>query len=161
MNKRAEELIKKLKLIPHPEGGYFIETYRSSICFNSPVVNDKRCLVTDIYFLLVKGQISRFHRVRHDEIWHFYEGAPLSLIEIDPSTFNLCSTHLGSGRDLLKYQHIIKAGNWQTARSLGDYSLSGCTVSPGFEQNDFLFLKDSKKDMDKIISKYPALVKHI
>ena len=89
MNKRAEELINILELSPHPEGGYYKEVYRSKSELSSPKNNKVRNAVTDIYFLLVSGQISRFHKVIHDEIWNFYEGAPLELIEIEPDTLEI------------------------------------------------------------------------
>ena len=81
-----QNLIDKYKLVPHPEGGYYAVLYESEQTVMSPVVNKDRKAVTHIYFLLLKGQVSIFHKVAHDEIWNFYEGDPLKLIK-----YNRCN----------------------------------------------------------------------
>jgi len=78
-----QSLIRTYNLAPHPEGGYYRELYRSTLNVNSSAVNEERAAVTHIYYLLLKGDISRFHVVKHDEIWHVYGGAPLKLIQYD------------------------------------------------------------------------------
>jgi len=78
-----EHLIEKYNLAPHPEGGFFREIYRSGQCVESPIAGARRDAVTHIYFLLIAGQVSRFHRVLHDEIRNHYEGAPLRLLRFD------------------------------------------------------------------------------
>jgi predicted cupin superfamily sugar epimerase len=155
MNKRAETLIQLLKLSTHPEGGYYRETYRSDIKVKSPQNNQLRNTVTDIYFLLVSGQISRFHQVLHDEIWHFYEGDPLELVELQYANLEITKTILGGGKDQVNYKHCIKGGNWQAACSLGEYSLAGCTVAPGFDFSDFKLLKEDQDLSSAILQKYP------
>lgn len=137
MDPRARELIEKLELLPHPEGGFYREVYRSETSVTSPVHAEQRNTVTDIYFLLTEGQISRFHKVVHDEIWHFYEGAPLRLIDITP---DLTLREITLGRDTFSYKHTIQGQHWQAARSTGAYTLVGCTVAPGFDFSDFSFL---------------------
>jgi len=137
-----EDLIKKYKLVPHPEGGYFNEIYQSNLHLESPVTGEKRPAVTHIYFLLLRGQISRFHRVVHDELWHFYEGAPLSLILYDGDKIK--KERIGPGKN---YMAVVPGNVWQAAESTGQYSLVGCTVAPGFDFADFSFLNDSAGDL--------------
>ena len=158
MNKRALELIDVLKLSPHPEGGYYREVYRSESKLISPVNGEMRNSLTDIYFLLVSGQISRLHRVVHDEIWHFYEGDPLELIEVQSDDLKTSKILLGGDDDIVRYKHCIKGGNWQAAYSTGGYSLVGCTVGPGFDFTDFEFLKDNADACSIVLDKNPKLL---
>ncbi len=157
MIKRAQELIKILALSPHPEGGYYKEIYRSKNKIISPKNNEIRSAVTDIYFLLFAGQVSRLHKVAHDEIWHFYEGDPLALVEIEADNLQVARILLGDKNTVPKYQHCIEGGNWQGAYSSGDYSLVGCTVAPGFDFSDFEFLKDNQSMCADILAKKPLL----
>ena len=120
MTAEADRLIALLELAPHPEGGHFRETFRDD--------NEGRAHSTAIYFLLKAGEASRWHRVDAAEVWHFYRGAPLEL-RIGKQRFVL-------GPDIDEAQApqiVVPAGEWQAARSLGDYSLVGCTVAPGFD----------------------------
>jgi predicted cupin superfamily sugar epimerase len=120
----ADTLIARLGLEPHPEGGHFRETFRDS--------NSGRAHSTAIYFLLKAGEASRWHRIDAAEVWHFYRGAPLEL-KIGGHVHIL-------GPDLSKDEQpqlVVPAGTWQAARSLGDYTLVGCTVAPGFEFSKF------------------------
>jgi predicted cupin superfamily sugar epimerase len=120
----ADRLIELLDLKPHPEGGHFRETFRDG--------NPGRAYSTAIYFLLRAGEESRWHRVDAAEVWHFYRGAPLELC-IGKQAYIL-----GSDIDAAQApQIVVPAGAWQAARSLGDYTLVGCTVAPGFEFNHF------------------------
>tara|TARA_Y100001960_G_C14436689_1_gene710461 strand:+ start:34 stop:441 length:408 start_codon:yes stop_codon:yes gene_type:complete len=120
------ELIKKLKMIPHPEGGYFVESFR-----------DKENNVSLIYYLLKKNQRSHWHRLKKNEILHFYQGDPM-LVYV--SEDGLTSNTLSLGNDINNNENIhlvIKAGSWFSMKSKGKYSLIGCTVSPGFNYSDF------------------------
>ncbi|NUM79896.1 cupin domain-containing protein [bacterium] len=130
----AEDIIRELHLQPHPEGGAFRETYRSSI---EAKISDPRSVCTAIYFLLREHQRSEWHRVKHDEIYHFYYGSPLELLMISPQgefTRSIFGVNLQDGE---RPQIIVPANYWQSACSLGDYTLYGCTVSPGFDFKDF------------------------
>lgn len=122
----ADEIIAALGLAPHPEGGYFRETFRD------PATDGGRARSTAIYFLLKGGQISRWHRVDAVEVWHWYAGAPLMLAIAPPdgpaATLRL-GTALGEGE---RPQGVVPTGHWQQAWSLGDWTLVGCTVAPGF-----------------------------
>ena len=137
--KSADDWIKKLKLEAHPEGGYFSETYRSSETLPKRY-NKVRSFSTAIYFLLKSGEVSAFHRLKSDEIWHFYEGSALSLFILNPKTKKLETFRLG--RDPEKgetFQVVIPAGRWFGAcvEDKKYFSLIGCTVAPGFDFEDF------------------------
>lgn len=136
MTTEADRLIQLLDLKPHPEGGYFRETFRDGS--GSATVDAKgRPHSTAIYFLLKAGQVSRWHRVDAAEVWHFYRGAPLEL------KIGRDSYALGSNIDEAQVpQLVVPAGVWQSARSLGDYTLVGCTVAPGFEFSAFEMAPD-------------------
>lgn len=137
-NLSADDIIKKLNMTPHPEGGYFKEVYRSFDVVYSEKASSERSALTDIYFLLKEGEISRFHKVLHDEIWNFYFGAPLRLID----HFNSELNEIILGKENLNFKYTIKANHWQAAESTGEFTLVGCTVAPGFDFNDFSFMED-------------------
>ena len=129
MTTEADRLIRLLDLKPHPEGGHFRETYRDG--------NQGRAHSTAIYFLLKAGEVSRWHRVDAAEVWHFYRGAPLEL-KIGKDTYVL-----GADIDEAQVPQLVVPPNaWQAARSLGDYTLVGCTVAPGFEFSKFEMAPD-------------------
>jgi predicted cupin superfamily sugar epimerase len=124
----AAQIIKLLNLRPHPEGGWYGETFRAE------AVDDRRPSSTAIYYLLEADQVSAWHRVDADEVWHHYAGAPLVLTLSPPDGVGAKSLHLGS--DLMagqRPQAVVPAGWWQAAESLGAFSLVGCTVAPGFD----------------------------
>ena len=161
MNNRALTLIDMLELSPHPEGGYYKEMYRSETKVLSPCSRATRNAVTDIYFLLMAGQVSRFHRVLHDEIWHFYEGDPLELVEIEPELTEITKIVLAGKSDNPKYKHCVRGGNWQAASvkegAKGAYSLVGCTVAPGFDFADFEFMEQNGAVQSTLLAKFPEL----
>jgi uncharacterized protein len=124
----AHEVIRLLDLKPHPEGGHFRETFR-----DGREVDGARAASTAIYFLLARGECSRWHRIDATEIWHWYAGAALEL-EISAAAGRREIMRLGS--DLMageRPQAIVPAHVWQAAQTLGDWTLAGCTVAPGFE----------------------------
>lgn len=131
----ARTLIEKLDLKPHPEGGCYREIYRSSERVQT--ARGARCAITTIYYLLERDQFSRWHVVESDEIWHFYEGSPLELLAYDPQARVLTRYLLGNTSGDQERVAVIRKGIWQAARSLGDFSLGGCDVGPGFEFEDF------------------------
>jgi len=127
----AADIIRLLDLKPHPEGGYFRETFRDG------AAADGRAHSTAIYFLLKAGEISRWHRIDAAEIWHFYRGAPLEL-RIGKDIYVL-----GPNVDEAQApQVVVPPHAWQSAKSLGDYTLVGCTVAPGFEFAHFEMAPD-------------------
>jgi predicted cupin superfamily sugar epimerase len=130
---RAEELIASLALEPHPEGGWYRQVYRSSDRVLRQHDRAVRSALTTIYFLLVEGTSSAWHRVQSDEAWHFYEGDPLELLTRDRESDAPLSTILDAAHRV----HVVPARQWQAARPRGAYTLVGCTVGPGFEFEDF------------------------
>lgn len=141
--KTKEYWVKQLGLIEHPEGGYYKETYRSPLQIDLSSVNKnwdgKRSLSTGIYFLLEKNNFSAFHRIKSDELWHFYGGDPITIHMID-SNGEYKSQDVGS--DLEKgevLQYLVPANTWFASEIKGDrnYALVGCTVSFGFDFKDF------------------------
>lgn len=127
----AQEIIRVLGLKPHPEGGHYRETFRDERG------DGKRAASTAIYFLLAEGEVSHWHRVDAVEIWHWHAGALLRLSIAPPDGV---SSDVILGPDLAagaRPQGIVPAGYWQSARSLGAWTLVGCTVAPGFQFETF------------------------
>jgi predicted cupin superfamily sugar epimerase len=150
--------IKELGLERHPEGGYYKETYRSGELITPAGLPERfhgpRCFSTAIYFLLSGQEVSHLHRIKSDEIWHFYEGDTLSIhvIEPDGKYWNIrLGQDIASGGTL---QGVVPAGCWFGAKveDPGSYCLAGCTVAPGFEFEDF-----EMADRDTMIEVYPHL----
>ncbi|MCG8356840.1 MAG: cupin domain-containing protein [Kiloniellales bacterium] len=127
----ADQIIDRLALMPHPEGGHFRETYR-----HEPA-DGGRGATTAIYYLLKAGEVSHWHRIDAVEIWHWYAGGPL-VLSISENGHDAEALHLGP--DLAQGQRpqaVVPAGAWQAAESLGAWSLVGCTVAPAFEFDGF------------------------
>src|SRR5262249_8184331 len=156
MNNRAKELISKLGLQPHPEGGYFREVFRSAHQVQPTDQRSARSALTTIYFLLTKGQYGRWHRVASDEVWHFYEGDPLELYWIDERDV-VHQEVLGTGASNAQRMCVVPAGGWQAARLLGEYSFLGVDVAPGFEFQDFEMLSEGSPAFAHITSLRPDL----
>lgn len=129
----VREIIRLLDLAPHPEGGWFRETFRD------PNLKDGRSVGTAIYYLLEAGDVSHWHRVDASEIWHWYAGGPLVLTQsVDGKRETTTSRQLGPDlRQGQSPQIIVPTGVWQTAETLGAWTLCGCTVAPGFEFSGF------------------------
>jgi len=134
----ASDLIARLGLKPHPEGGWYREMHRAADRVET--ARGPRAAITTIYYLLEQAQISRWHVVSSDEIWHFHAGAPLELLVYSPETGVAQRRVLGLPDVERQPIGIVRAGEWQAARSLGAYSLVGCDVGPGFEFEDFRFV---------------------
>ena len=161
MDARAAQLITSLSLTPHPEGGYFREVYRSAVRVQTARGRGERAALTTIYFLLAEGQVSRWHRVASDEVWHYYEGAALELFAADEG-FEAVTRHIvGAAGDSAFPVHVIPAGQWQAARSTGAYTLVGCTVAPGFEFADFEMLDPLSRDAQTIRRAHPDAARFI
>ncbi len=139
---RARALVDQLGLAPHPEGGHYRQVYRSKDRVWPADDRTARASLTTIYFLLTSGTHSRWHRVQSDEAWHFYEGGPVELLVADPELRRIERITLGSLASGNRPVYVVPAGWWQAARPVGTYGLVGCTVAPGFEFDDFGFLRD-------------------
>jgi len=139
----ADKIISKLKLQPHPEGGYFRETYRSTGEIKKENLDHRftgnRNFSTCIYFLLTSETFSAFHKIHQDEIWHFYDGSPIRLHMITPP----CEySQIIIGRDIDQGQvpqFVVPGESWFAAEVVNknDFTLVGCTVAPGFDFSDF------------------------
>jgi uncharacterized protein len=129
----AADVIRLLDLKPHPEGGYFRETFR-----DTRHIDGGRAASTAIYFMLARGDRSHWHRIDAAEVWHWHAGAPLALDTAERDTGPVTRATLGP--DLAageRPQAIVPARVWQAATSLGDWTLVGCTVAPGFAFSRF------------------------
>jgi predicted cupin superfamily sugar epimerase len=151
----ADHIIEKFNLIEHPEGGYFTEKFRSHEKINKGLperFQGGHSLYTSIYFLLKGNDISAFHILKSDEIWHFYEGTTLLIHTILNDGF-VNTVRLGRkyNKDDV-FQHLIKAGTYFCAEveDKSSYSFVGCTVSPGFEYSDFTLCK-----RNELLNLYP------
>lgn len=169
---QKELLVKTFELQPHPEGGYYKETYRSEgkLITNDPPHHfpNHRNYSTAIYFLIEVNNFSALHRIKSDEIWHFYEGDALEVIEIDIEG-NLIKTQVG--RDITNgqtYQYTVKAGHWFGSRVLkggpfntlrAGFSFVGCTVSPGFDFNDFELA--NYNDLSRLFPQHSSIIKEL
>jgi len=142
MSEQVSLWIEQLGLEKHPEGGWYKETYRSSETVSSDGLPDRfdgeRSFCTSIYFLLSGDEFSALHRIKQDELWHFYGGDGLSVHVIDKSgaySEKKLGANLEQGES---FQHVVEAGDWFGASvAPGAYALVGCTVAPGFDFADF------------------------
>ena len=156
MHPRAEFLIRELQLEPHPEGGFYRRVFESATRLPGG-----RAAVSSIFFLLLQGGASRWHRVDADEAWHFYEGAPLDLWTADEAFEAVTCRRLGPvGPDIVPV-HVVRAGEWQAAATTGDYTLVGCSVGPGFDFADFAMLRDDPAAAARLTASHPAAVRFI
>jgi hypothetical protein len=139
----TNQLIQKYNLEPHPEGGWYKQTYKSNEEIPADALPERfgasRAFSTAIYFLLEKGNFSAFHRIKSDECWHFYAGDPLFIYIIE-QTGELKIVSLGSNYEKgQSFQYVVPANCWFASRPApgSEYCFVGCTVSPGFEFEDF------------------------
>lgn len=156
VNKEVINLVSKLNLLPHPEGGYYKETYRSTGIIEKQALadnfNGNRNFCTGIYFLLTSDNFSAFHRIKQDEMWHFYSGSPLLVHVIYPDG-NYIAHEVGMDVEKNQFpQLVVPAGCWfaSSVKNSNDYSFVGCTVAPGFDFNDF-----ELANRDDLIEQYP------
>ena len=155
--------IETLGLIRHPEGGWFCETYRSAGSIPAGALPERfqgaRSLCTAIHFLLELDEISALHRIKSDEIWHFYAGAPLTVHIITPEgdhrqTLLGCEPSRGG-----RFQGVVPAGCWFGAETCGRFSLVGCTVAPGFDFADFEMA--IRSDLLEQFPQHATLITHL
>jgi len=157
MNRHTADFwIRHLQLNKHIEGGWYSEVYRSALVFNKEQLpsafESERNACTHIYFLLEKNEFSAFHKIKSDELWHFYAGDPFIIYEIDENgktKEHLLGNNIENGESLFC---VIKAGNWFASKLAdgSEYGLAGCTVAPGFDFNDFEMAK-----RDSLLQAYP------
>ena len=154
-NLSAKELVDYYHLKPHPEGGYYSETYRCNETIEAgalpPRFHGKRSFSTAIYFLLEQENFSAFHRIKSDECWHFYSGECLHVYVIHPDG-ELQIIKLGNNINTGEsFQAVVPSGCWFASAPAGSYALVGCTVAPGFDFADFVLA-----EADELAKQYPA-----
>lgn len=157
MHARVEELIRTLRLQPHREGGHFAEVFRSPRLVRPRGADGDRSALTTIHFLLAAGEVSRWHRLDADEIWHFYEGAPLALWLLDSGARILSRARLGADAPGDVRVQAVPAGSWLAARPTGDYALAGCTVAPGYEDAGFMLMRDVPDVAGAVRERFPEV----
>jgi uncharacterized protein len=165
MNNKAEFYISKLQLIPHPEGGYYKEVYRSDEIIETIHLparyKSSRKFSTSIYFLLKNDQVSNFHKLKSDEIWHFYDGCGVKIYVIEKSGIKreiLLGNKLEYGE---LPQVVIEKNSWFGAELLNksSFCLVGCTVSPGFEFKDFKL--GEREKLLKLFPQHEKIIKKL
>jgi uncharacterized protein len=158
MELSVAKIVERLQLSRHPEGGWFRESYRASEAIAADALPTRfgagRSFCTGIYFLLERGDISALHRIKSDELWHFYAGSGLTVQVIDPDGEYRA---LKLGQDLAggeSFQAMVPAGSWFGAEVSGPgaYALVGCTVAPGFDFADFEMGK-----REELLADFPGL----
>lgn len=156
MTENQEFYIQHLNLLPHPEGGYYREVYRSELSLSAgalpKIFGASRQVSTSIYFLIGKLNFSAFHRIKSDETWHFYEGSALEVLEL-LADGSLKKTSIG--KNLAQgdhFQYTVKANTWFASRvkAGGEFSLVGCSVAPGFDFEDFELAR-----RNELLEKFP------
>lgn len=165
MNKDFKYWVEKLEMLPHPEGGFYKETYRSKGSISEVELglgfNGDRSFCTAIYFLLTAENFSAFHKIASDELWHFYAGDGLDISVIHPNGEYEC-IHLGNGEtEDQVFQALVPAGAWfasQPSNNKG-WALVGCTVAPGFDFEDFEMAK--RVNLIKEYPQYKEVIEHL
>ena len=158
---RARALIDALRLVPHPEGGWYREIFRSSREVQPQDARSLRSALTTIDFLLLPGEFSAWHRVQSDEVWHLLEGGPLRLALLSPSLDAIHEVELAAAGPDTAPRAVVPAGWWQAAEATRDFAYVGATVGPGFEFRDFTFARDDAVASDTIRRLRPDLVRLI
>jgi predicted cupin superfamily sugar epimerase len=153
--------VEKLALLPHPEGGFYKETYRSPVEANFAGFDGSRNAVTGIYFLLTKDNFSAFHKIESDEMWHFYAGDSLEIYRFSPQG-DLEIINLGLDLEQGEVpQAVVPKDCWFASRvkSGGDYALVGCTVAPGFDFQDFELA--NRADLLKLYPQFTEIIEQL
>lgn len=156
---RAAELVRELALQPHPEGGWYRETFRSAQQVLPGDGRPRRSALTTIDFLLERGQFSAWHRVASDEVWHLLEGGPLRLWLMPPTLDRVQGVGLGPVAAGQAPRHTVPAGWWQAAEPVAEHALCGATVGPGFDFEDFSFLREDALALAALRRWRPDLVR--
>jgi len=146
---RKQQLIETLALSPHPEGGYYRQTFIDQSVID--LGEKTRHFSTAIYYLLAAGNFSTWHRIQSDEVWHHYEGGIVEVCALNPEDKTLQRFLLGELSEQASPQNVVPKGWWFAARLIeGDYALCGCTVAPGFDFADFEIA-----ERELVLAEYP------
>lgn len=155
MMQTAVNYIEKLNLIEHPEGGYYREVYRAKGTIKREALPESfkgyRAFATSIYYMLQGEQVSKFHRIQSDELWHFYAGSAMVVTILDPQG-NISARRLGPSIEKEELLFYVPAGHWFASEVLdkSSFCLAGCTVAPGFDFEDFEIA-----DRAKLLKEFP------
>ena len=149
------KIIKKLNLSKHDEGGYFCQTYKSDLIVQPDRESYTRSSATHIYYYLSRGMHSRFHKVKHDEIWNLYDGEGVKLYIYDDKVNKVGEKILS--KQNFNFHTVVLNNLWQAAEPIGDYVLVGCTVTPGWELEDEEYLSDHPEVIGKLGKLRPDL----
>lgn len=143
LKEKVAFLVEKLQLIPHPEGGYYSETYRSDAFVDTD--SGRRNLSTAIYFLLTSDNVSKFHRIKNDELWFFHEGSNLTVHTLSELGYQQLSLGSPSNKNKTVPQHLVPANTifGSTVDEPNSYALVSCVVSPGFDFKDFELFRET------------------
>ena len=153
--KTDEKIIETLNLSKHPEGGYFRQTYRSDFIVQPQKGSYTRSCATHIYYFLQRGMYSKFHKVKHDEIWNLYAGEGVKLHVYDDK--NNKADEIILSKQNFDFHSVVRGNLWQAAEPIGDYVLVGCTVAPGWELEDEAYLSDHQEIIDQLVKLRPDL----
>ncbi len=156
---RAAELVTLLQLQPHPEGGFYREVFRSPLEVQPAGRRNPRSAITTIDFLLASGQVSAWHRVASDEVWHVLEGGALRLWLMPPALDRIEQVTLGPADGRRAPRHVVPAHWWQASEPLDDYAYVAATVGPGFDFADFDFLRDDAAALAAVHQLQPELAR--
>ena len=153
--KAYEKIIEILDLAKHDEGGYFRQTYKSDFIVQPENGSYRRSCATHIYYYLQRGMYSKFHKVKHDEIWNLYDGEGVKLHVYDDKNNKVDEQILSKSH--FKFHTVVHGDLWQAAEPVGDFVLVGCTVAPGWEFEDEAYLSDHTEIKDRLIKLKPDL----
>ena len=159
MSDRAAELVRALRLAPHPEGGHYREIFRATASVRPGDGRPARAALTTIDFVLARGEWSAWHCVASDEVWHLLEGGALRLWLFAPASDRIDAVTLDAVGSGAAPRHLVPAGVWQAAEPLGDYAYAGATVGPGFDFADFAFLRDDRVASARLAALRPELAR--
>ena len=148
---RVAEIVNKLSLEKHVEGGYFKKAFASSRLVKPEDGSPETSALTHMYYLLPKGEVSMWHKLKSAEIWHYYEGDAVELTIFDEISRKRQKIKLGALSDEAAPCFLVPEGWWQSARPLGEYTLIGCSVAPGFRWEDWSELPKGVKDPEDLV----------
>ncbi len=161
----VQNLVQQFNMLPHPEGGYYKETYRSAEIINKDALPNRfdgnRYFSTAIYFLLEQGNFSAFHKIKSDECWHFYAGQSLLVYVLNPNgTLDIIrvGNNIAAGET---FQYVVPANCWFASEPApaSDFSFVGCTVAPGFDFTDFELAKAA--ELVQLFPQYQLIIERL
>jgi predicted cupin superfamily sugar epimerase len=149
-----KNIIKELDLSKHPEGGFFRQSFKSAVEVQPHDQTDLRAAFTHIYYYLPKGAHSRFHKNRYDEVWNLYSGEGIRIFLYDAQNRSVREEELKAS--IFKFHLVVPGGIWQAAEPIGEYALVGCSVAPGWETQDEVYLLDDSQESKRLVELKPG-----